>query len=132
MKNHFVVAFPFRGQAKTSSREHAMKQALTVVLAAFVTLAPLAQADSARPVSKGTAVTGMPLADGEVRKVDKAAGKITIKHGPLQNLDMPAMTMVFRVKDPAWLDQIQAGDKILFLAEQVNGALTVVRYESAQ
>ena len=72
------------------------------------------------------------LAPGEVKKVDKDAGKVTIKHGPLENLGMPAMTMVFRVKDPAMLDQLKAGDKINFLAEKRNGALTVMRFEAAK
>ncbi|HWD22336.1 MAG TPA: copper-binding protein, partial [Burkholderiales bacterium] len=63
------------------------------------------------------------LSDGEVRKVDKQAKKITIKHGPLANLDMPAMTMVFQVKDPALLDQIKAGDRVKFQAEKVGSAL---------
>ena len=72
------------------------------------------------------------LATGEVKSVDKGAGKITIKHGPLANLDMPSMTMVFRVKEPAMLDQVKAGDKISFLAEKVNGALTVTQLEAAK
>ena len=66
------------------------------------------------------------MTDGEVKKVDKDAGKLTIKHGPLTNLDMPGMTMVFRVKDPAMLDQVKEGDKIRFVADRVNGAITVV------
>lgn len=71
----------------------------------------------------------VPLSEGEIRKVDKAAGKLTIKHGPLENLGMPAMTMVFRVKEAATLDQVKPGDRIKFQAEQVNGALTVTRLE---
>lgn len=72
-----------------------------------------------------------PLTEGTIRRVDKAAGKVTIAHGPLVNLDMPGMTMVFRVKDPAWLDQFKQGDKIRFMADKVNGAFTVIRYEPA-
>jgi Cu/Ag efflux protein CusF len=70
--------------------------------------------------------------EGEVRKVDKEAKKITIKHGPLQNLDMPAMTMVFQVKDPAMLDQVKAGDKVKFQAEKVGGAFTVTKIDPAK
>jgi Cu(I)/Ag(I) efflux system periplasmic protein CusF len=66
---------------------------------------------------------------GEVRKVDKDAKKITIKHGPLEKLEMPAMTMVFQVKDPAMLDQVRAGDKIKFEAEKIGGAFTVTAIE---
>lgn len=72
------------------------------------------------------------LTDGEVRKVDKDAKKITIRHGPIANLDMPAMTMVFRVQDPVMLDQVKAGDRVRFVADKVNGALTVTRIEPAQ
>ncbi len=73
-----------------------------------------------------TGVTESAMTDGEVKKVDKDAGKLTIKHGPLTNLDMPGMTMVFRVKDPAMLDQVKERDKIRFVADRVNGAITVV------
>ncbi len=69
------------------------------------------------------------MIDGEVRTVDKDASKVTIKHGPISNLDMPAMTMVFRVSDPAMLDQLKSGDKIRFVAEQVQGAYTVMKVE---
>ncbi len=71
------------------------------------------------------------LSDGEVRKVDKDAKKLTIRHGPLLNLDMPAMTMVFQVKDPAMLDKVNAGDKIKFSAEKIDGAFTVTGIEPA-
>ena len=68
--------------------------------------------------------------EGEIRKVDPAAGKLTIRHGPLVNLGMPGMTMVFRVKDPDWLKQVKVGDRIKFVAEQVNGVLTVTTLEA--
>ena len=69
------------------------------------------------------------LSDGEVRKVDKDARKITIKHGPLENLDMPAMTMVFQVKDAGVLYQLKAGDKVRFRAEKTGGAYIVTKIE---
>ncbi len=69
------------------------------------------------------------LAEGEVRKIDKSAGKITLKHGEIKSLEMPGMTMVFRVKDPAMLDKLQAGDKIRFKAERSNGALFVTEMQ---
>lgn len=71
-----------------------------------------------------------PMTDGEIRKVDKDAQKITIRHGAIQNLGMPPMTMVFQVKDPALLDQVKAGDKVRFSAEKVNGAFTITRIEN--
>ncbi|MDB5841662.1 MAG: transporter [Herminiimonas sp.] len=70
--------------------------------------------------------------DGEVKKVDKEAGKITIRHGELKNLGMPAMTMVFRAKDPAMLDRVKAGDKVKFIAEKVGGAFTLVQLENVR
>ncbi|KVN76155.1 copper-binding protein [Burkholderia ubonensis] len=69
------------------------------------------------------------MSHGEIRKVDTAAGKLTIKHGPLENLGMDAMTMVFKVKDAAMLSQVKAGDKIDFVADEVNGALTVTKLQ---
>lgn len=76
--------------------------------------------------------TSAPMSDGEVRKIDKEAGKITIKHGPLANLDMPGMTMVFRVKDPAMLDRVKEGDKIKFVADRMDGSLTVIQMEPSK
>lgn len=73
----------------------------------------------------GAALAAGELVKGEVVKIDKAAGKVTLKHGPIKNLDMDSMTMVFRVKDPAMLDKIKAGDKVTFEADRVNGAITV-------
>jgi Cu/Ag efflux protein CusF len=64
---------------------------------------------------------------GEVRKVDKKAGKITIRHEPLENLGMPAMTMVFRAADPKFLDQVKEGDKVSFVADKVNDQFTVTK-----
>lgn len=72
------------------------------------------------------------LTEGEVRKVNKETGKITLKHGPIENLEMPAMTMVFQVKDEAVLDQVKPGDKVRFRAENVKGAFTVTRIEAAK
>ncbi len=72
------------------------------------------------------------LANGEVRKIDKDAQKITLKHGPLQNLYMPAMTMVFRVKDPAMLEQVKPGDKVKFEAQKLGGAFTVTKIETVK
>ena len=68
---------------------------------------------------------------GEVRKVDKEAGKITLKHGPIPNLEMPAMTMVFRTKDPSALDKIKVGDSLQFKAEKIDGNLTITDLKPA-
>jgi len=71
------------------------------------------------------------LTDGEVKKVDKDTGKLTVQHGPLTNLNMPGMTMAFKVQDPAMLDQVKAGDKIRLRVERINGAFTVTKLEAA-
>jgi len=79
-----------------------------------------------------TTAAAVKMSHGEVKKVDTAAGKLTIKHGPLENLGMDAMTMVFRVKDPAMLRQVAVGDQIDFVADEVNGALTVTQLQKGQ
>ncbi len=71
----------------------------------------------------------LPTVEGEVRKVDKATGKISLRHGEIKNLDMPPMSMVFQVKDPALLDKVKAGDKVRFTADQINGDYTVMSIE---
>lgn len=63
--------------------------------------------------------------DAEVRKVDKAASKVTLKHGEIKNLDMPPMTMVFVVRDKAALDTLKPGDKVKFKAVKDGGTYTV-------
>jgi Cu/Ag efflux protein CusF len=68
--------------------------------------------------------------DGVVKKIDPAGGKVTVAHGPLVNLNMSRpMTMVFRVKDVAWLDRMQVDGRIRFVAESIGGTLTIVRFE---
>ncbi len=76
--------------------------------------------------------TTLPQTQAEVRKVDKTAGMITLKHGEIKNLNMGPMTMVFKAKDPALLDKVKAGDKVRFTADQVNGALTVLSIEPSK
>jgi Cu/Ag efflux protein CusF len=72
------------------------------------------------------------MSDAVVRKVDPAAGKITLKHGPIMNLDMPPMTMVFRVQPPELLNKVKAGDSVKFRAEDIGGNLTVTAIEKTQ
>lgn len=71
------------------------------------------------------------LAEAEVRRVDRDAAKVTLKHGPIKNLDMPPMTMVFQVRDKALLDQLNPGQKILFSAEKQQGAYVVTDIKPA-
>jgi len=72
-----------------------------------------------------------PLVTGQVTKVDQSANKLTIKHGPIKNLDMneKGMTMVFAVQDPAVLAKVKPGDRIKFAAERVNGIITVTKIQ---
>ena len=79
----------------------------------------------------GMKMDGMPasMTEGEVRKIDKEAKKITLKHGDIKNLDMPGMTMVFQVKDASLLDKVKAGDKVKFAAEKTDSAIVVTAIE---
>ncbi len=109
---------------------------LLVALAATLPMATMAANDhgSHGAMSSHSTVAGeAKMVDGQVKKIDKAAGKVTLAHGPLTHLgmDMP-MTMVFRVKEAAWLDQMKEGDKIRFRADNLNGAITVVQFERAK
>ena len=111
-----------------------MNRHALLILSAILMLPAAAMADDGHAAHQHA----MPMAqaetawvDGTVKKVDKAAAKLTISHGPLDNLGMPAMTMAFRVKNTAWLAQIKEGDRIHFVADYINGAVTVVRYEPA-
>lgn len=95
-----------------------LKKAFAAVAAAVLVVSPVL-------ADEGTV-------KGEIVKVDKSAGKITIKHGPIKNLDMEqGMTMVFRVADPAMLDTVKAGDRVEFKADRVNGAITVTKISKA-
>ena len=87
------------------------KFAITLLAAATLALPVLAQTTAPAPAA----------VDGEVRKIDREAKKITIRHGEIRNLDMPSMTMVFQVNDAAELDKVKSGDKIQFKAERGNG-----------
>lgn len=69
--------------------------------------------------------------DGEVRKIDKAQGKITLKHGEIKSLETPPMTMVFRVQDPAMLDRVAVGDRVKFDAAKIDGNYTVTAITKA-
>lgn len=71
----------------------------------------------------------LPLVSGTVEKVDTAAGKITIDHGAIPNLNMDAMTMVFRTQDPGLLKGVKAGDRVRFQADRVNGQISVVKIQ---
>jgi Cu/Ag efflux protein CusF len=112
-----------------------MKRTLTTLLACAALAAPAfaqqtkADEHSAHHPAAAAASAAGPMAEGEVRKVDKAQSKITLKHGEIKSLDMPPMTMVFQVKDKAWLDKLQPGDKVRFSAVNDSGRYTVTAIE---
>jgi Cu(I)/Ag(I) efflux system protein CusF len=119
--------------------ENTMKTiiAVTVLAATFFAPAMAGEHDGHGAMSgmkmQSQAPAEAKMVEGLVKKIDKSAGKVTLAHGPLTNLGMDmAMTMAFRVKDAAWLDQMQEGGKIRFIAEDVNGVLTVVKFEPAK
>ena len=90
----------------------------TLICAALLAVAPFALA--------------VDMTDGEVRKIDKDTRKITLKHAEIKSLDMPPMTMVFQVKDPAMLDTVKAGDKVKFAVEMVGTAMVVTEISVAK
>lgn len=89
-----------------------------------------AASHSAAPASSASSASQ--TTDGEIRKVDKDAKKITIRHAELKHLDMPAMTMVFQVKDPSLLDKVKQGDKVSFVAEKEGGQFIVTHIDAKQ
>lgn len=98
-------------------------------LIAAITLAAIL---SASPIAS-LANSHVGRATGEVRKIDKEAGKVTLRHDPIEGMgDMPAMTMVFRVSDPAMLDRMKVGDTIRFTVKREDGAMIVQSFEPAK
>lgn len=112
-----------------------MKQILTLsLIAAALAMPAYAQQNAADHSAHqaAPAASSAALSDGEIRKVDRDAQKITIRHGPIANLGMPPMTMVFQVKDPAMLNTVKTGDKVKFTAEKTGGAYVITLIESAR
>ncbi|MBA3591220.1 copper-binding protein [Methylibium sp.] len=105
---------------------------IATLVAASFSLPAFAAGDHVVAQATAPAATAADMTDGEIRKVDKGNSKLTIKHGELKNLDMPAMTMVFQVKDPALLDKVKAGDKVRFKAEKAGTAFVVTEVEAAK
>lgn len=95
-----------------------------VLLATAAAFSAAAHAQE-KPAAAQLTAPNAGMTDGEIRKIDKDNKKITIKHGEIKNLDMPGMTMVFQVRDPAVLDKVKVGDKVKFVAEKSGGAIVV-------
>jgi Cu(I)/Ag(I) efflux system protein CusF len=98
---------------------------LGVVLPAVAQTAPAAAPTMDMKMSESADMT-----EGEIRKVSKDTGKLTIKHGEIKNLDMPPMTMVFTAKDPAMLENLAVGDKVRFLVIEEGGKMVVAKLQS--
>ena len=98
----------------------------TVTAAAGQTTDTTGQHAHATATAAAPAAVAVPQTEGEIRKVDAAAQKLTVKHGRIENLGMSPMTMVFRVKDPTFLTLVKAGDKVKMTVERIDGALTIV------
>lgn len=98
------------------------------VFAAMTAILPMA-AYASTTAAKATATVNTDKTEGEVRKIDKEGKRITIKHGEIKNLDMPSMTMVFQVADPAMVDKVKVGDKVRFVAANPGGKLTVTEIQ---
>jgi len=112
-----------------------MKRIWILAAALLPALGPVAAVAADAPAGKAeakAATPAAPLTAGEVKKVDREAKKLTIKHGPIDNLKMPPMTMVFRVKDGAMLDGLAPGTKIRFHAEEADGGLLVTKLQKAK
>ena len=113
---------------------HALVATAALIAASTISFAALAQSTAApmgemkmdKPAAAGD------MTEGEIRKVDKDTKKITIKHGEIKNLDMPGMTMLFQVRDPAMLDMVKAGDKINFKAEKAATGIVVTEIQVAK
>ncbi|WP_021026545.1 copper-binding protein [Comamonas sp. B-9] len=82
--------------------------------------------------SAAAATPGAVMTAGEITRVDKRASKLTIRHEDIKNLDMPAMTMVFGLKDSTQVAQFNPGDKVRFHVQDEGGSLTITRIERAE
>jgi Cu/Ag efflux protein CusF len=105
---------------------------LAAALAGALVPAAAPAADAPAKAEAKAKAPSAPLTAGEVKKVDREAKKLTIQHGPIENLKMPPMTMVFRVKDPAMLEGLEPGAKIRFRAEEADGGYLVTRLQKAK
>ncbi|MHB8948402.1 MAG: copper-binding protein [Rhodoferax sp.] len=100
-----------------------MLAATAIALSALFSGAVFAQASHDQKTMEMSSKPG--LTDGEVRKIDKEAGKLTIRHGEIKHLEMPPMTMVFVAKDKSMLDKVKAGDMVRFMVIHENGQMIV-------
>jgi Cu/Ag efflux protein CusF len=124
----FLAMFTQRKESKMKPR--VILSAGALAFTAFAIHPVFAQMNMDHAKTDMAATPGM--TEGEVRKIDKDAGKITIKHGEIKHMDMPPMTMVFVAKDKALLDKAAVGARILFMATSENGQMTVTDIQPAK
>lgn len=120
-----------KADTMTSMRTLALASALALPLAwSLPAAAQTTTPAAATPMGRTTPTADM--AEGEIRKISKDSGKLTIKHGPIKNLDMPPMTMVFTAQDPAMLASLAVGDKVRFVVVDQDGQMVVTAIQRAQ
>lgn len=108
-----------------TDQRHFMHALVAVAISGLAFASGYAVAGNHQPATIAADATA--LTEAEVRKVDMDTKKITLRHGPIVNLGMPAMTMVFQVRDPAVLEQVKAGDQVLFTADKTEGAYVITQ-----
>ena len=108
-----------------------VKQILAVTALAMGIVLPMSSFAQATMDHSKMDMASPSMTDGEVKKVDLEAGKVTIKHGHIMHMDMPGMTMVFTAKDKALLDQVKVGDKIRFMVSHEDGKMLVTDIQPA-
>lgn len=125
----------FRGAGNSADRNlkllevHILKIFSKLMIVLLLGASSGAFAAGVEDAGPSTSAAKTAMSDGEIKKIDREAAKLTIKHGELKNLGMPGMTMVFRVQPATMIDQVKVGDKVRFVAEKVAGALTVTSLE---
>lgn len=110
----------------------ALSLILACPLVALAQTTPEADHNAHHATADAAPASALPWTEAEVRRVDLQSGKIGLRHGPIVNLDMPPMSMVFQVSDRALLQQVQPGDRVRFTVDQINGQYTVLQLEPVQ
>lgn len=125
--------YTVNSSAPVSHMKFAQILAVAAIAATFSVGAQEATTDhsSHHPAQAGSTEGATPQSEGEVRKIDLVQGKVTLRHGPLVNLDMPAMTMVFTMGDKKLLEGLKEGDKVQFSADRTDGGYVVTALQVA-
>lgn len=126
---HYEAAEPSRQPIENLICEEIMRLPQYIIAISMLVVGAMApttgSAQAAMPSGEVSPAQATTLTDGEVKKIDAGAGKITLRHGEIQQLDMPGMTMVYEVKDKVLLNNVKAGDKVKFSITVTNGKMLV-------